>query len=87
MGFVERFFLRFVAVVDCPAGRGHHDALDISIPRCPQHAERTFPRGHNQLILMRRSTDGEWGRHMQYVVAPGDGFLPAGITSEIGRKE
>jgi hypothetical protein len=53
----------------------------------PQHAQRTFPRRHDQVILVLGRSGGNRRRHMQYIVAAGNGFPPPGLAFKIGTKK
>jgi hypothetical protein len=43
----------------------------------PQHAQRTFPRRHDQVVLVLGRSGTSRRRHMQDIVAAGSGFPPS----------
>jgi len=66
---------------------GQHHPLDACVARGAQHPQRTFARGHDQLVVMLGHADGKRRGNVQHVLAAGGGFLPAGIVLQIGGEE
>ena len=76
-----------MAVADRGERRSQHHALDARVARGAQHAQRALARGHDQLVFVLRDALGKGGRHVQHVLAAGDGRRPARVGFEIGGDE